>query len=145
MSPNKGDKFANSVLRAAAASMARRSKTQRAAQTPPAGSSDHSSEEMRPELDLMMEQQAAMVSRLEELEQRRLELPRIAGNTFEPVDTTRSRATVPVLRPTATFRSPSMRMTHVRPMEVDDLHDMLGTESRVRDASVRTERRALRQ
>uniref|UniRef100_A0AAV1TGN7 Uncharacterized protein n=1 Tax=Peronospora matthiolae TaxID=2874970 RepID=A0AAV1TGN7_9STRA len=38
-----------------------------------------------------------------------------------------------------------MRMTHVRPMEVDDQHDMFGTEYRVRDVSLRTKRRALRQ
>ena len=37
-----------------------------------------------------------------------------------------------------------MHMTHVRPLEVDDLHDVFGTDSRVRDASFRTERRALR-
>ena len=30
-------------------------------------------------------------------------------------------------------------------MEVDDLHNVFGTESRVRNVSVRTERRALRQ
>ena len=30
-------------------------------------------------------------------------------------------------------------------MEVDDLHDVFGTESRVRNASVKTERRVLRQ
>uniref|UniRef100_A0AAV1U709 Transposase n=1 Tax=Peronospora matthiolae TaxID=2874970 RepID=A0AAV1U709_9STRA len=69
--------------------MARRRKTQHAAQTPPAGSSDHSCEGMRLELALVMEQQAAMVTRLEELKRERLDLPRLTGDTFGPADTTR--------------------------------------------------------
>ena len=99
---------------------------------------------MRPELALVMEQQAAMVARLEELERERLTLPAPTGSTFGP-GRSESRALVPAMRAAETLRSPSMRMTHVRPMEVDDLHDVFGTESRVSNASVRTERRALRQ
>uniref|UniRef100_A0AAV1TIC0 Uncharacterized protein n=1 Tax=Peronospora matthiolae TaxID=2874970 RepID=A0AAV1TIC0_9STRA len=46
--------------------MVRRRETQHAAHTPPAGSSDHSGEGTRPELALVMEQQAPMVMRLKE-------------------------------------------------------------------------------
>uniref|UniRef100_M4C3Y0 Uncharacterized protein n=1 Tax=Hyaloperonospora arabidopsidis (strain Emoy2) TaxID=559515 RepID=M4C3Y0_HYAAE len=83
--------------------MARRRNKQNAAHTPPAGSSDDSGKGMRPDLALMMEQQAVMVTRLEELERERLELLPPTGETFGPIDTTRSRAIVPALRATATF------------------------------------------
>uniref|UniRef100_M4BED3 Uncharacterized protein n=1 Tax=Hyaloperonospora arabidopsidis (strain Emoy2) TaxID=559515 RepID=M4BED3_HYAAE len=39
-----------------------------------------------------MEQQAAMVTRLKKLEREILELPPPTGETFGPIDTTRSRA-----------------------------------------------------
>uniref|UniRef100_A0AAV1V3E1 Uncharacterized protein n=1 Tax=Peronospora matthiolae TaxID=2874970 RepID=A0AAV1V3E1_9STRA len=38
-----------------------------------------------------------------------------------------------------------MRTTNLRPTEVDDLHDVFRTESRLRNASFRAKRRALRQ
>uniref|UniRef100_A0AAV1UGB1 Uncharacterized protein n=1 Tax=Peronospora matthiolae TaxID=2874970 RepID=A0AAV1UGB1_9STRA len=143
MSTSRDAEYASAVQRAAAASMARRRNTQEIAQTPPAGLSDNSGEDMRPDLALVMEQRVAMVARLEELERERLTLPAPTGTTFGP-GTTETRALVPTTRAAKVFRSPSMRMTHVRPMEVDDLHDVFGTESRVRNASVRTERRVLR-
>ena len=147
MSPRNSsdDEHVTAVQRVATASIARRRNAQLAAQTPPFGSSDNSGEGMRPELALGMEQQAAMVARLEELERERMTLPSPTGKTFGPASSMESRVIVPATRPAATFRSPSMRMTHVRPMEVDDLHDVFGTESRVCNASVRTERRALPQ
>uniref|UniRef100_A0AAV1UMB7 Uncharacterized protein n=1 Tax=Peronospora matthiolae TaxID=2874970 RepID=A0AAV1UMB7_9STRA len=124
--------------------MARRRNTQEVAQTRPAGSGGNSGEYMRTEFALVMEQQAAMVARLEELEREQLTLLAPTGTTFGPVRT-ETRALVPTTRAAETFRSPFMQMTHVRPMEVDDLHDVFKTESIVRSASVGTERRALRQ
>ena len=142
MSPRNSsdDQQVTAVQRAAAASIARRRNAQLAAQMPSAGSSDNSGECMRPELALVMEQQATMFAKTEELERERMMLPSPTGTTFVPASSMESRAIVPATRPAATFRSPSMRMTHVRPIEVNDLHDVLGTESRVRNASVRTER-----
>uniref|UniRef100_A0AAV1TRY6 Uncharacterized protein n=1 Tax=Peronospora matthiolae TaxID=2874970 RepID=A0AAV1TRY6_9STRA len=64
MSPSRGVEYASAVQRAAAALMARRRNTQEVAQTTPAGSSDNSGEDMRPELALVMEQQDAMEQRL---------------------------------------------------------------------------------
>ena len=96
MSPSRGDEYANTVQRAAAALMARRRNTQGAAQTPPSGSNDNNVEFMRLELVFVMDQQAAMVTWLEELERERLKLPPPTGETFELIDTTRSRAIVPV-------------------------------------------------
>uniref|UniRef100_A0AAV1U4D2 Uncharacterized protein n=1 Tax=Peronospora matthiolae TaxID=2874970 RepID=A0AAV1U4D2_9STRA len=90
-----------------------------------------------------MEQQDTMEARLEELETERLTLLAPTGTTFGPVRT-ETRALVPTTRAAETYRSPSMQMTHVRHVEVDDLHDIFGTESRVRSASVGTEKRALR-
>ena len=129
---------ATELQRAAAASIARRRNAQFAVQKPPAGSSDNSGEGMRPELALVMEQQATTVARLEELEREGLTLPPSTGTTFGPARRMESRAVVPARRPAAMFRSPSTRITHVRPMEVDDPHDVFDTESRVRNASVRT-------
>uniref|UniRef100_M4BT79 RxLR effector candidate protein n=1 Tax=Hyaloperonospora arabidopsidis (strain Emoy2) TaxID=559515 RepID=M4BT79_HYAAE len=114
MSPRNSsdDEHVTAVQRVATASIARRRNAQLAAQTPPAGSSDNSGEGMRPELALVMEQQATIVARLEELERERMILPSPTATSFGPASSMESRVIVPATRPAATFRSPSMRMTH---------------------------------
>ena len=86
MSPRNSsdDQQVTAVQRAAAASIARRRNAQLAAQMPSAGSSDNSGECMRPELALVMEQQATMFARLEELERERMMIPSPTGTTFGP-------------------------------------------------------------
>ena len=101
----------------------------------PESLSSNSGEGIQPELVIMMEQQAALMTRVVKLEVQKLTLPDPTGLTFGPEEMpARGEHLMLIEAVPIGFGAVS-----ARPMDVDDLGDIFGTESRVHDASVRTQ------
>jgi hypothetical protein len=139
--------FGDAMQRALAASRAARRATEANARQTSAPSSEDSAGVLGPEVAIVMAQQAALAARVEAIERERLTLalPAPTGQTFGPQELAVVPTTAAPTTPAPITQLRLVRQARPGPMEVDDLADMFGVESRIRENSLRTERRALRQ